>query len=291
MTFPERISACRVAVVGLGLMGGSLAQALRGHCAALFGVDPDPKTLELASRLKLADRLSGNPAGIIPVADLIVLAAPVRAILSFLTELPALHPGRAIILDLGSTKVEICKTMEALPPRFEVIGGHPMCGKEHSSLAHADPEIFNGAAFAFTPLPRTTERARSFAAQIAAAVGAKPLWLDPETHDLWTASTSHLPYLVASALAGAAIEEASPLVGPGFLSTTRLAASSSSMMLDILLTNRQQVLEASRRFRKGLESLERLLADNDETGLSSALEHSSACREALTASKLKGYPQ
>jgi prephenate dehydrogenase len=241
--------------------------------------------------LKIADRLSQNPAVILPDADLVVLAIPVRAILNLLQELPCLHPGKAVVLDLGSTKVEICKQMESLPDRFEVIGGHPMCGKEKSSLTYADPAIYNGAAFALTPLARTTERARSLAAQTAASVGAEPLWLDPETHDRWTAATSHLPFLVANALARTTPQEASPLVGPGFTSTTRLAASSADMMLDILLTNRKNVLEASRRFRDILEMTESLLSQADEGALFKALKTGSDSREVLLASRQQKEPQ
>jgi prephenate dehydrogenase len=283
MTLPDLLSASRTAIVGLGLMGGSLALALKGKCAALYGIDPDPQTLELASRLEIADRLSADLASLLPQADLVILAAPVRTILSLLRDLPALHPGPAVVLDVGSTKAEITEMMGTLPTRFEVVGGHPMCGKEQASLAHADPGIFSGSVFAFTSLSRTTDRARSLAAQISGAVGASPLWLDHHTHDHWTASTSHLPYLIANALAAATPEEASPLVGPGFLSTTRLAGSSTPMMLDILLTNRQNVLEAARRFRQSFESLEGLLDAGDEEALSNLLEQGSACRKVMAA--------
>jgi prephenate dehydrogenase len=286
MTLPTHLSSSRIAIVGLGLMGGSLAYALRGKCAALLGIDPDPETRELASKLNVVDHIASEKENVIADTDLVVLAAPVRAILALLTKLPELHYGPAVVMDMGSTKVEICGLMQSLPPRFEVIGGHPMCGKETASLANADPDIFKGAAFAFTPLQRTTDRARSFASQIAAAIGAKPLWLDPQTHDAWTASTSHLPYLIANTLAAATPEAVSPLIGPGFLSTTRLAASSPAMMLDILLTNRREVLEASRRFRDGLQVLEELLEANDESALSSVLKQGTFCREVLTSSKL-----
>jgi prephenate dehydrogenase len=283
MTFSDQLSASRTAIVGLGLMGGSLALALKGKCAALYGIDTDFGTLELAARLEIADRLSDDPAALLPKTDLVILAAPVRTILSLLRDLPALHPGPAVVLDVGSTKAEITEMMETLPTRFEVVGGHPMCGKEQASLAHADPGIFSSSVFAFTSLSRTTDRARSIAAQIAGAVGASPLWLDHHTHDKWTASTSHLPYLIASVLAAATPEEASPLVGPGFLSTTRLAASSTPMMLDILLTNRQNILEAARRFRQSFEFLEGLLDAGDEEALSSLLEQGSACRKVMAA--------
>jgi len=256
-------AASRLAIVGLGLMGGSLAMALRGKCAALLGVDPDPQTVTLARQLGILDDVAELPADLLPKADVIVLAAPVGAILSLLDALPQLHPGSAVVIDIGSTKRAILQSMQALPERFDPIGAHPMCGKEKSSLANADPGLYRGAPFALAPLPRTSPRGRALALDLAKAVGANPLWIDAETHDRWVAATSHLPYLVANALASATPVDAQPMVGPGLRSTTRLAGSSPEMMLDILSTNRENVLEALRRYRQALDDLEDTLAGQD----------------------------
>ena len=258
---PGRLAEARVAILGLGLMGGSLAMALHGRCARLLGIDPDPATLALAEQLGLADRLSQDPAILLPGADLVVLAAPVGSILRLLGDLPRLHPGRAVVLDLGSTKTGVVRAMAALPPRFEPVGGHPMCGKERSSLAEAEAQLYQGATFALTSLSSTTPRARSLAEELVRGVGAQPLWLEAETHDRWVAATSHLPYLVACALAAATPEETGPMVGPGFRSTARLAASPTSVMLDVLSTNRANLLEAIGRFRLHLDQIEACLVD------------------------------
>jgi len=257
----------RVAILGLGLMGGSLAMALRGKCASLLGVDPNPDVLALARIWHLADQTSELPAELLPQADLVILAAPVRAILKLLADLPDLHPGSAVVLDLGSTKSHIVQAMQSLPERFDPIGGHPMCGKESSSLANAEAGLFQGAPFAFTPLARTTARARRLAEEIASVAGALPLWFDAETHDRWVASTSHLPYLVANTLAAATPTESAPLVGPGFRSTARLAPTSLTMMLDILTTNRSNVLSSLHEFQERLARVENSLAASDEQAL------------------------
>ncbi len=253
----------RLAIVGLGLMGGSLAMALRGKCAALLGIDPDPNTLTLASELGIVDRVAAHPGELLPEADVVVLAAPVRAILSLLSVLPQLHPGAALVIDLGSTKRAILQAMQTLPERFDPVGAHPMCGKEKSSLANADPALYQGAPFALAPLPRTSARGRKLGLELAKAVGANPLWIDAETHDRWVAATSHLPYLAASALAHATLLDARPMVGPGLRSTTRLAGSSPAMMMDILTTNRENVLEALHRYRQELDALADALAGQD----------------------------
>lgn len=259
----DSLSNCRVAILGLGLMGGSLALRLRGQCQELLGCDPDPATLALARQWDLVDRITDQPGDILPSTDLVILAAPVRAILTLLDDLPALHPGHAVVLDLGSTKIQIVQRMLALPVRFDPLGGHPMCGKERGGLANADPDLYQSAPFAFTPVPRTSKRARDLAVQLAQLVGANPLWLEAETHDRWVAATSHVPYLAANALAAVTPLDARPLVGPGFRSTTRLAPSNWTMMCDTLETNRPNILAGLKRFRLQIEELESLLTSGD----------------------------
>lgn len=269
------LSEARVAMIGLGLMGGSLALALRGHCAVILGFDPDPQVLRLAVQQRVVDRASPNLGEILPEADLVVLAAPVLAILDLLKSLDQLHPGPAVVLDLGSTKAQIIEAMAALPERFDPLGGHPMCGKEKASLINADPMLYHGAVFALVPLARTSDWARGIALELVTAVGSQPLWLDPAVHDRWVAATSHLPYLLANALTLATPFDAAPLAGPGFFSTSRLAGTYTPMMLDVLQTNRQNILEALQSFRDSLEEFELCLRREDFEALGSLL-HSSA---------------
>lgn len=263
--------AARIAIVGLGLMGGSLALALRGKCAELLGVDKDPDVIQAAQQARVVDVASAHPETLLPRANVIVLAAPVRAILELLEQLPNLHPGPAVILDLGSTKETVLEAMDRLPPRFDPIGGHPMCGRERSSLANADAALYHGAAFALLPLERTTLRARRLAESLARAAGATPVWLDPKTHDRLAAATSHAPYLLANSLAAVTPPEAALLIGPGFRSSARLAGTPPGVMLDILATNRQNILEQLQRCRQRLEEIEACLSSGDETGLAQML--------------------
>ncbi len=279
----DPLSEIRIAVLGLGLMGGSLGLALKGHCRAVLGYDPDPDARALARQLGAVERAVSDPGDILPEADLIVLAAPVRAILEWIDRLPDLHPGNPVVLDLGSTKVRICQALQALPARFEPVGGHPMCGKETAGIAYAEKSLYRAASFFFIQLPNSTPRACSFAEQMAAVLGARPVWLEAAEHDRWTASTSHVPYLVAGALATATPLEASQLVGPGFRSTSRLAGSSTPMMLDILTTNRAPVLAALRRVRMQIDQLETLLAEPDEADLADWMDHARGRHRHLVA--------
>lgn len=277
-----RLDKCVVAILGLGLMGGSLALALRGKCQAILGVDPDPQAVEAALDSKVVDRASLMAGNLLPDSDLVILAAPVRAILSLLHDLPDHHPGPAVVLDLGSTKREIVNKMQSLPPRFDPIGGHPMAGKEKATLANADQDLFQGAPFALVPLERSSPLSRQLAEQLVLAVGAHPLWVDAETHDRWVAATSHLPYLLANTLAAVTPLEARPLVGPGLRSTTRLAPASLTMMIDILDTNRENVVAGLQRFRQALDALEHNLLVGDLEAVRGHLAQGAACYAALT---------
>lgn len=278
----------RVAIFGLGLMGGSLALALRDRCQSLLAIDPDPETIALARRRHIVDQIAPNPTGLLDQIDVIFLAAPVNAILEIIADLPALHPGSPVVIDLGSSKTQICQALEGLPERFDPIGGHPMCGKETSSLANAEATIFQEAVFAFTSLTRTSPRARTIAEQVARTVGSRPLWIDPRTHDQWTAATSHLPYLLASALALATPAEAAPLVGTGYQSTSRLATSPAIMMADVLTSNQDNLIEAIDRFQGQLELLESCLTSGDTHTLIELLSQSAEKRESLIGTSQGG---
>ncbi len=278
---PDFLSSASIAVVGLGLMGGSLAMALRGKCRQLLGIDPDLGTLKLAERLSLCDQLSADPAILLPQANLIILAAPVKAITALIRRLPDLTPNGAIVMDLGSTKQNIVRAMQELPERFDPIGAHPMCGKERSSLVEAELGLYQNAPFALTPLPRTSAAARMLAEQLVRVLGARPIWLNEHTHDRWVAATSHIPFMIASALAASTPLEAAPLIGPGYRSTTRVSSSPSSVMLDILASNRENVLEGLARFRAQLDMLEHCLQEGTENDLSAALDACAARQKQL----------
>lgn len=277
----------KIAIWGLGLMGGSLALALRGRCSMLLGIDQDPATLALAREKNIVDRCSDDPGKLLPLADLVILALPVRSILAALQVLPQLHPGAALVLDLGSTKAEVVEAMQQLPSRFEPLGGHPMCGKEQSSLFFAEAGLFQGAAFIFTPLETTTERVKQLASDLAEGVSAVPLWLDPELHDHWVASTSHVPYLASNALAAISPQEAAPLIGSGFRSATRLAPSSLPMMMDIIMTNRQNILQHLCSYQKQLSQLSEIIDSCNEADLRKVLTEGAQNYHALVYGSTK----
>ena len=267
-----------VCVIGLGLMGGSLALALRGKCRAVWGVTRRLETVEQSLALGAVDFGTTDLQDGLAQADVAILAVPVQAILALISPVGALLPPGALLMDIGSTKVEIMAAMEALPPSIQAIGGHPMCGKETGGLEAAQVDLYRGKVFVLTPLGRTSPEALALAQAMVQASGARPLVLEAARHDRLVAAISHLPYLEAVALAqvaaGMAAEDALtwPLAASGFGDTSRLAASNVTLMLDILLTNRANVGALARRAAARLDSLAALLEVGNETALRQALQ-------------------
>ena len=267
------LAESKIAIIGLGLMGGSLALGLKGKCAALYGIDSHLPTLELALSQNIVDYADSDPAKFLPEVDLVILSAPVPAILTLLEQLATFTSNACIVMDMGSTKKMIVESMSHLPKYFDPIGGHPICGKENLSLANAERTLYYGAPFLLTPLERTTARALSAANQIIEAVGAKANVLDAVEHDRILASTSHLPFLISSALALVTPQDVTTFIGTGFKSTSRLAGTSSSMMLGVLESNRENVLNALHELQSQLKEIETALTEEDFSKLESILNN------------------
>jgi prephenate dehydrogenase len=260
-------------------MGGSLGLALSrgGACREVVGVARRPETVRAALAAGAAQRATTDLAEGVAGADVIVLATPVRTILRQIRQLAALPLAPCLVLDLGSTKGEIVSAMEALPPQVQPVGAHPMCGKETTGLAVAEPTLYHGAPWVLVPLPRTSAHGLALARELAEAAGARPLVLDAARHDRLVAAISHLPYMLAVALVLAAAEVGAKdnmvweLAASGFRDTSRLAASDVNMMLDILFTNRTAVGDALRRTSAHLGQLADLIAAGDEETLRARL--------------------
>ncbi|HEX9839142.1 MAG TPA: prephenate dehydrogenase/arogenate dehydrogenase family protein [Anaerolineales bacterium] len=266
-----RLQDSKIAIIGLGLMGGSLALALKGKCAAVYGIDPHPATLELAVDKKIVDSADSDPAKFLPQAELVILATPVPTIISLIQKLPSLTNRPCIVLDLGSTKSRIMSAMDTLPAHFDVVGGHPICGKENLGIENADALLYQNAPFVITPLKRTTLRARTAIKNIITVIGAHLIEMNAEDHDRALAFASHLPFLVSSALALTVPHENARLIGSGFRSTARLAGTPGSMMLGVIQSNRENILKALHHYQHQLSLLELALLSSDEAALESIL--------------------
>jgi len=275
----------QVSVVGLGLMGGSLASALRGNCKSVVGIARRCETIEYALTHGLVDHGTTDLADGVRHADVVVLATPVRVIMRQLPEVAPLLPKGCLLMDLGSTKSDIVAEMARMPDHIQPLGGHPMCGKEVSGVEAADPALYRDRTFILTPLPRTSEAALALGHALVRAIGALPLVLEPHRQDCLVATLSHLPYLLACALVATAnaTTSADPaaweIVAGGFRDTSRIAGSDVTMMIDILLTNREEVLKALNTFETQLRILTRLVQAGDEEEMRAMLSH--ICEERV----------
>jgi prephenate dehydrogenase len=267
------LAAARIAILGLGLMGGSLAAALSGRCAQIIAFDPDSSALEIAFERGWINKQAHQASEAVQTADLVILAAPVRVILKQLQELTFEFPPGCVVMDLGSTKSAICERMAALPAGVHPIGGHPMCGKELSGIAAADAGLFEGQTFILTPLERTPPQAISLALELVNMVKAHPLILSADENDHLAAYASHLPFLLAAGLVQTVRQAANAdprlwqVTSSGYRDTSRLAASNVNMMTDILLTNRPEVLQALERYQANLQELGKLIQSGNENDL------------------------
>ncbi len=277
-----------VAIVGLGLMGGSLALALRAKnaCAKIIAIERDADTRAHARARGVVDQASADLA-LAAAADVIILATPVRVILEQLPRVGAVARAHAIVMDLGSTKRQITQALDALPTPLQAIGAHPLCGKETAGFAAADANLFRAAAFVLTPLARTTPQTLAFAQTLAEILGARPVILAAARHDQIVAAISHLPFALAATLMTTAADRARgddmlfALAASGFRDTSRLAASDTPMMLDTLLTNRENVVDSLRTYSRQLGALADALARGDETTLRAALEMAAEKRRGM----------
>ncbi len=286
----------RVCIVGLGLMGGSLAWALRAHVPWLAGVDHDPAAVAAARVAGLLDAGTTDLATGVAHADLVVLATPVGAILEHLRALPTLRPNGCLVLDLGSTKRAICAAMDDLPPAFGALGGHPMCGKETAGFAAASADLFRGRTFVLSPTRRAIPAAWEAATALVAAVGAHALTVPADEHDRLVAVTSHLPYLLAGVLVRQAAAAAArdtrvwPVSAGGLRDTTRLAGTDPRVMGDILRTNREEIRRQLVAAREALAALQALIERADDDALARWLAETQAARRAYDAGTSEETP-
>ena len=249
-----------VAIVGVGLIGGSFGLALKkaGFEGTILGVSSGP-TLEMATARGAIDR-AASLADAARDADLIYLSQPIGRILDILRRVDELVRPGTLITDAGSTKTAIVTAARTHLRQAEFLGGHPMAGKEKRGVGEADGDLFRGRTYVLTPEdPRAIERApaREFVDWIR-RIGGRPVILTPEEHDRIVAFTSHLPQLASTALAATVAEEAGDrlaIAGPGLADTTRLALSSYELWRDILATNSAAIEKALAAYILKLEHL------------------------------------
>lgn len=270
-----------VAIVGVGLIGGSIGLALKAKRQAgrVIGVGRDPAKLEEARSLGAIDEGTTDLPAAARSADVIAVCTPVSRISLDVREAAAAAP-HALITDAGSTKARIIEAVEAdEPARACFVGAHPLAGSERRGAAHARADLFDGRVCVLTPTPRTPTERLEAAERFWQALGCRTRRIDPKEHDRALALTSHLPHVVAAGLARLVAEDQLELAAGAFRDGTRVAAADAALWAAIFLENRDRLIEALDAFQAELEEFRGLIASEDEAGLRSWWEQGRRLRQ------------
>jgi prephenate dehydrogenase len=282
-----------VAIIGVGLIGGSLGMILRrkGLAEQVVGVGRRVENLRTAVEMGAIDRYVGDPKEGVRGADLVILATPVDTYQAHLDDWAhCLAPG-AIVTDVGSVKGSLVERSEAaMPAGAHFIGAHPIAGKEKTGVAAGSDQLFKGARCILTPTRHTNPQALERVKQLWEETGSVLLSMDPHVHDQILGAVSHLPHVAAFALMIALADlrdHEIPLLdlsghsGGGLRDTTRIAASSAEMWRDIFLWNRDNIVSFIDRYERVLEDLKHLIKAGDAAGIEKAIERARDEREKL----------
>src|SRR5437764_4735719 len=277
----------RIAIVGTGLIGASVALAAkRGGESRVAGFDPEPSALEAAVLGGAVDEPAESLAAALADADLAVVAAPVAQLAAQVQAALEASSDGCIVTDVGSTKAAVCAAAGA-SPRF--VGGHPVCGSEAHGAAHASAELFDGATWFLTPLAETDSARYRLVHGFVSRLGATPVAVDPQAHDRLVAVTSHLPHALANVLvnqAGAGrVDGHEPLAAAGgsLRDMTRVAGANPRIWVDIFLENAGPVREALGEHRKQVDRLDQALADGDAGFLAKWIGEAAGNRQRMLA--------
>jgi prephenate dehydrogenase len=274
----------RVAIVGVGLIGGSIGMGLRsrGLARTIVGIGRNEQRLQLAKDRGAVSWWTGDLGQGVAEADLIVVCTPVAHIVEHVRQASRDCPAHALITDAGSTKATICRTLAA---RWEggghFVGSHPMAGSEKSGAQSAEPDLFEGCITVVTPTAETREEHVEAVSGFWQSLGARVVRTSPEDHDRAVAAVSHLPHLVASALAAAASPDDLLLAAGGWRDTTRVASADAALWQQIFTDNRASVLQSLDKFEKVLSQWRRALEENQATDLVRLLEAGKRNRDSV----------
>ncbi|HEV7163543.1 MAG TPA: prephenate dehydrogenase/arogenate dehydrogenase family protein [Solirubrobacteraceae bacterium] len=282
----------KVAILGVGLIGGSIGLAARSRLDAdVCGYDPDESVRAKALELGAIDTQAAEVAAAVAGAEAVFACAPVAALADIVRQALACAGPDCVVSDVGSTKQPLIEA--GGDERF--VGGHPLAGAETAGVEHARAELFDGATWYLTPGQGTSGVLYERLHRLLAAFGARPTAVDPETHDRLMACVSHLPHVLANVLVSQAaglLEDGEsrrlPAVGPSFRDATRVAGANSAIWTDIYMSNRAALIDRIDELQAGLADVRGWLADGDAAAITAWNERARADREHLLGAGLAG---
>ena len=263
----------RIAIIGLGLIGGSLALALKKASAKgteIIGFSRSSETVARAKDCGAIDEAAESPASAVAGADMVVIATPVMATKEVLASISEHLSPKCLVTDTGSTKMKVMQWAgEHLPSKVSFIGGHPMAGKETFGIDEADANLFRGCVYCLTPSPCATPQAVRKLKKLVESIGARPFFIDAETHDNLVAGVSHLPMLLSTAFVTTTMKsrlwpEMAKLAAGGYRDFSRLASGNPEMNRDICLTNHEKIVDWLDRYIEVLKGYRNLVAEDSE---------------------------
>ncbi|HKD37385.1 MAG TPA: prephenate dehydrogenase [Pirellulales bacterium] len=273
-----------VTIVGVGLIGGSIGLALRERELAerVIGVGHRAVSLRKAKQVGAVDETTQRLDRGVADADLVVVATPIASIVDQIRAAASACRPDTLITDAGSTKAAIVSSLNgALTDGVRFVGSHPLAGSEKSGPDAATASLFDGRIVVVTPARTTPKAAAADVADFWSALGATVFMMSPEQHDAALASTSHLPHLVASLLAGVTPKADLPLTATGWEDTTRVAAGDPALWTQIFMDNRANVLKSLARFEKTMQKAKAAIERGDAKTLQRLLAEAKAIRDAV----------
>jgi len=275
----------QVAIIGTGMIGGSLGLALRAKSPTckVIGYDILPKALTQAKELGICHEITNSLVEAVSCADLVLFASPVHLIADQILDSIRHAKAGTIFTDVGSTKLEICeKTQPALAGgKVHFVPGHPIAGSERSGPSAARGDLFEGRLTILCPLQETPAKVTQFVHDFWQNLGARVEILSPQEHDRIFALTSHLPHLIAYALAGCLDAKHAPFTGGGFRDTTRVAQSDPNLWTEIFRSNRVALLKSLDSFKNHLAQIEKALQEGHMETVRELLNSSQAARKQV----------
>jgi prephenate dehydrogenase len=286
----------QLGVIGCGLMGGSFALALKraGLVKRVIGYSKSPSTTEKARRLGIIDTAAESALLAVSGSDIVLVAVPVSATEATFKAIRQLIEPGMLIMDVGSTKRDVVDAARRVLKEHIVsfVPAHPIAGKEAAGIEHADATLYSGRQVILTPLPQTSPELVQRATDAWAGIGSQVLRMTPENHDAAFAAVSHLPHMLAFSYFNSVARQPAgrdflSLAGPGFRDFTRIAASDVCVWRDILMSNREEVLKQSARFRHALEAFEHAMKSGNTEALEDMIRSASEARSGwqMNASK------
>jgi prephenate dehydrogenase len=273
-----------VAIIGVGLIGGSLGRALRerGLAEQVVGIGRRQSSLRIARRVGAVTTTTTDIARGVANADLVIVCTPVACISDHAREAARHCPEGTLITDAGSTKQRIVAALdEGLPRGCRFLGSHPLAGSEKTGPAHAKADLFDGRVTIITPTRNTRAEDFDFLSAFWQSLGSVVTRMTPEEHDQALAITSHLPHAVATAIVATVPEKLYRLAGTGLLDTTRVAAGDPVLWTQVFCHNRENVLAALEQFEEKLGKFRSALLANDQVSLERFLTLAKKNRDAL----------